>query len=92
MRGCILLALAAALLGIEKFSWGAPRYTLTDLGALSGGGGDSFSASMNNRGQVVGSSSAGENFHAFLWSPTAPNGTTGSMVNLGALPGFDHSQ
>ena len=29
--------------------------------------------------------------HAFLWTPAAPNATKGSMLDLGALPGYPSS-
>lgn len=66
------------------------RYTFTDLGVL--GGLDSHAWTLNNRGQVTGHADISPNsgpsgFHAFLWTPSTPNGTTGTMVDLGTLPG-----
>lgn len=66
------------------------RYIYTDLGVL--GGLDSHAWTLNNRGQVTGHADTSPNsgphgFHAFLWTPSTPNGTSGSMVDLGALPG-----
>jgi probable HAF family extracellular repeat protein len=66
------------------------RYTFTDLGVL--GGLDSHAWTLNNRGQVTGHAdtspdSGPRGFHAFLWTPSTPNGTTGSMIDLGTLPG-----
>jgi uncharacterized membrane protein len=55
-------------------------YTVTDLGVLPGWT-DSQAYSINNYGQVVGTSSN----EAFLWTPDAPNGTSGSMISLGAV-------
>jgi probable HAF family extracellular repeat protein/T5SS/PEP-CTERM-associated repeat protein len=57
----------------------APRYTITDLGAL--GGGITKGMGVNEHGQVVGSSQLGNYFYAFLWDD-------GSMTNLGALAGL----
>lgn len=61
------------------------RYAYTDLGVL--GGLDSYAWTLNDRGQVTGHADTSPNsgprgFHAFLWSPFKPNGTTGSMIDL----------
>jgi probable HAF family extracellular repeat protein len=61
--------------------------TMTDLGTLPGypfGG----ASRINDSGQVAGTvslngSSSGE--HAFVWTPTTPNGTTGVMKDLGTF-------
>jgi probable HAF family extracellular repeat protein len=63
--------------------------SLTDLGVLPRAS-ISFASGINDRGQVVGDSSFSSGFdHAFLWSPITPNGTTGSMADLGVLPGWE---
>jgi probable HAF family extracellular repeat protein len=62
--------------------------TLIDLGTLwvDGTAGESTALALNNRGQVVGEASAAFGLkHAFLWSPTTPNGTQGTKVDLGTL-------
>jgi probable HAF family extracellular repeat protein len=52
------------------------------------GGDNSNGTAINASGQVVGwSDLATQEQHAFLWTPTAPNGTTGTMVDLGHLGG-----
>ncbi|HEY7526932.1 MAG TPA: HAF repeat-containing protein [Candidatus Limnocylindria bacterium] len=61
--------------------------TMVDLGMLPGGIA-SIANGINARGQVVGYSNDADWFgHAFLWSPSAPGATEGTMVSLGALPG-----
>jgi probable HAF family extracellular repeat protein len=49
----------------------------------------SSAAAINDAGQVVGSSgnASSTTNHAFLWTPSTPNGTSGSMIDLGDLPG-----
>lgn len=61
---------------------------MIDLGGLGPGGavlGNEIPRAMNDYGQVagvaLGSASTGT---AFLWTPTSPQGTTGSMVDIGS--------
>ena len=57
------------------------------LGALTGGGDFSGASGINSIGQVVGYSQASSGLRAFLWQPTSDNSTTGSLFDLGDLPG-----
>jgi probable HAF family extracellular repeat protein len=68
--------------------------SMVDIGALPYGNGDSSAAGINDVGQITGdSNNASGNTHAFLWSPAQANGSTGTMVDLGDLPGgYDLSQ
>jgi probable HAF family extracellular repeat protein len=62
--------------------------TLTLLPRL---GGDYAQArAINSMGQVVGYSKIAGNAynHGFVWTPTVPNGTTGTIVDIGVLPGY----
>jgi probable HAF family extracellular repeat protein len=61
-----------------------PTYTFTDLGTLPGNSSTTyFSTGLNSSGQVCGWASGNR---PFLWTPTTPNGTGGSMFDLGNLP------
>jgi probable HAF family extracellular repeat protein len=57
-----------------------------DLGLL--GGEYSFATAINNSGKIVGRSDTNITFnnrlvdHPFLWTPTVPNGTQGTMIDL----------
>src|SRR3989442_1451639 len=67
----------------------AASYTVTDLGTL--GGTESFGSGLSAGGQVAGASyTTGDSpTHAFLWKPSTPNGTSGSMYDLGTLGGTE---
>ena len=60
---------------------------VTDLGNLGGtglAGPGNLALTLNNHGQVIGTSNLNDTiFHAFLW----PNPKTGKMQDLGTLPG-----
>jgi uncharacterized membrane protein len=86
-RRATVPAILVAVGSWATFSWAgaasvvdtAPAaYSITDLGTL-GGATDSQAFSINNYGQVAGSSNA----DTFLWTPDEPNGITGSMTDLG---------
>jgi probable HAF family extracellular repeat protein len=64
-----------------------PAYHVTDLGTL--GGTYSAGLGINASGQVTGNSYTAGNAatHAFLWTPTTPNGVSGSLLDLGTLGG-----
>jgi probable HAF family extracellular repeat protein len=61
--------------------------TMYDLGGLGSGGavlGNGYALAMNDYGQVTGIALAGRGTgSAFLWTPTTPGGTTGSMIDIG---------
>jgi uncharacterized membrane protein len=65
----ICLFAAIALGGAVR---AAGPYVLTDLG-------HGYANGINSYGQVVGATSS---LHAFLWTPTVPNGTSGSFSDL----------
>ena len=63
--------------------------TMHDL--LTLGGTESFGGSINASGQVAGfSNTTGDAaYHAYLWTPTMPNGTSGTMLDLATLGGLN---
>ena len=58
-----------------------------DLGTLGGSG--SYGQRINTSGQVTGYSYTNGNAeqHAYLWTPTTPNGASGTLQDLGSLGG-----
>jgi probable HAF family extracellular repeat protein len=87
-----VVGLSSASTGTRAFLWtpatqNGSEGLMIDLGDLPGG--DDFSAAqgINSRGQVVGVRHTAAGNRAFLWSPDIPNGTTGTMIDLGDLPG-----
>jgi probable HAF family extracellular repeat protein len=64
-----------------------PAYHVTDLGTLGGSG--SVGLAINSSGQVTGgaSTTGDAESHAFVWTPTTPNGTSGTMRDIGSLGG-----
>jgi len=66
---------------------------MTDLGSLTPGNDFNIAWDVDNSGRVVGFSGIlGKSRSAFLWIPTVPGGTTGSMLDLGPFPGYDDSR
>jgi probable HAF family extracellular repeat protein len=82
--------------GIDAFLWtpSTPHGTtgtMIDLGSLEGASNStnpSDAYAINSVGQVVGYTvTSSGNGHAFLWTPTSPNATTGTMIDLNTLIG-----
>src|SRR5436305_11672256 len=83
IRTTLILIAVAAAAGTAH----AQTYTLTDLGR----GVDA--EAVNATGQVVGSYPTDTGFwHAYLWTPTRPNGSAGKTTDLGTLPGYPNSR
>jgi probable HAF family extracellular repeat protein len=88
----VLLALLISLSCFSGISCGAATYFVTNLDYFPGGLNESNAYAINSLGQVVGWSTgrvgAATYQHAFLWTPNVPNGTTGSIQDLGGIGGF----
>ncbi len=52
------------------------------------GGSSGAALAINNSGQIAGYSLATGHARAFLWTPTTPNGASGSIQDLGALEAY----
>jgi probable HAF family extracellular repeat protein len=67
----------------HAFLWDGAMHDIGNLGAEL-----AEANAVNESGQVVGASAArpGRGQHAFLWTPSRPNGANGRMVDLGILP------
>ena len=79
-----------AATGLRAFLWtpsspNGAAGSMVDLGDLSGGTDSSSAAAMDSAGRVVGTSSAANGSDAFLWTPSSPNGSSGTMIDLNTL-------
>jgi len=71
----------------HAFLWQIGGGVPTDLGTLAGDSDVSYADAINKVGQVVGrSSTAQDPIMSFLWTPSQPNGPTGTMTALPSLP------
>jgi probable HAF family extracellular repeat protein len=86
-RVIILSALLTCIATTNMAAASPPAYHVTDLGTL--GGTWSAGLAINASGQVAGNSvtTGDAATHAFVWTPTTPNGSSGTMRDLGTLGG-----
>jgi probable HAF family extracellular repeat protein len=92
--GFVLLSALMASAGFQDKATATPtatpvRYRVTDLGTL--GGTSAAGLAINASGQVTGSSGTlgDAESHAFVWTPTTPNGVSGAMHDIGTLGGTE---
>jgi hypothetical protein len=78
--GKIVRTTLLVVVGLSGLTHASPLYKLTDLGHLPGSVSNSAAYVINASGQVAGDSISDLGNQTFLWSPTSPNATTGSMV------------
>jgi probable HAF family extracellular repeat protein len=69
--------------GVHAFLWQNGK--MRDLGTLGRNPPTSTAVAINDRGEVIGNSSATGDWRPFLWR-------NGKMINLGTLPGGSHSE
>jgi len=86
MSAQVLTFWACAIIA-QQAAAALPAYYITDLGTL--GGTDSLGWGLNAHGQVTGYAATAEDatINGFLWTPTTPNGASGTMHDLGTLGG-----
>src|SRR5687767_7535118 len=87
VRSILMLALVTYTGFRDAAAAAPPAYHVTDLGTL--GGTFSQGQDINASGQVTGESytTGDAPHHAFLWTPTTPNGASGTLHDLGTLGG-----
>src|SRR5215207_9310207 len=78
-----LAALVATAARTARSATGA--YTVTPIAPRTtfGSGVGLSSYGINNAGQISGAALVSGAIRAFRWDPSSPNGTTGTLVNLG---------
>lgn len=87
-----MVGVSTAASGLRAFLWtpttvNGTTGSMINLGELTGGTDQSRAWGISASGKVVGSSESTTGTRAFLWTPTTPNGSTGTMINLGDLAG-----
>jgi probable HAF family extracellular repeat protein len=60
----------------------APMFSVINLGDMPGGVSDNSGYGINDYGQAVGLGLTEFGIRGFLWTPTTPNGSTGSMISV----------
>jgi probable HAF family extracellular repeat protein len=73
---------------------GATKGRMSDLGALNSnpGADNSVAFAVNGQGVVTGYSEIAVSRwdHAFVWTPSSPNGSSGTMIDLGSLDAYSY--
>src|SRR5206468_3739066 len=69
----------ATVVGLAMLTLVIPRVAAAQIYTITALGGGRFATAINASGQVI-------VYSGYLWSPTSPNGTTGSLTPLSTLP------
>lgn len=87
-----IVGYSQASTGLRAFLWqptsnNSTIGSLVDLGDLPGGEDYSVGHDINDSGQVVGASWTADERHPFVWNPSVPNASSGTLYDLGDLVG-----
>ena len=90
VRSADAISNAGQVTGIVHMPTGESSAFLWQGGVMNDIGAAIYTNDINQSGQVAGAGPPPSSYYATLWTPTTPNGTTGSSQALGKLPAFTY--